>query len=162
MGLKRMMRRKKQRDWNYDQYSRRQRLEAERKRVQACRAKMLERFKEVVPQFVPKWMQVASLYIPPRWWIVGITWLVTKLPPAKYVAWAVTRKTPYWVKWFMVMPFSLIGRLLDLVAIRPFLYLRRFVRTFGIRTTIRKHDKEHLRMVIRYWFRVIEDSTWRL
>jgi hypothetical protein len=162
MSIIRKIRRKKVREFSYEHYSKVQAKRNKQRRYRACIARMQSTWKEQVAAAVPVRLQVLSLSIPPRWYVNTMKKIFNNMPPEKFTRWVVSWKCPQWVKWmFLGLPWC-IGVLADVVGIRPFLHLRRFVRTFGTTTKFKLVDENTMRMTIKYWGTVIYEGDWKM
>jgi hypothetical protein len=161
MKLNREMRRKAQKNWSYDQYAKSRSIRAAKERMQRCMALASADWKREVSLVVPKWLQVASLYVPPKWYITSINWLGQWFPPDAFVKRVVAKKKiPRSIRWAMIFPTMIPAVILDWVNIKPFIFLRRLIRTFGITTAFRPMSKDKMRMTIRYWFGKIYERIY--
>lgn len=161
-SLLRKIRRKKVRDFSYDKYAKVQRKRNQQRRYKACVARMQATWKDQVSAAVPMRWQVLSLSIPPKWYVLAMKAVFNNMPPEQFTRWVVGWKAPGWVKWIFLGPPWCIGVLADIVGIRPFLHLRRFVRTFGTTTKFKLVDENTMRMTIKHWGVMIYEGDWKM
>lgn len=160
MRMNREMRRKAQRDWSYDQYAKSRSTRVEKERMQRCMSLASADWKREVSLVVPKWLQIASLFVPPKWYIDSIKWVSKYLPPQSFITWVLRLKLSSSVRWAIMFPALIPAIVLEWTAVRPFIAIRRMMRTFGVTTDFRPVSKEVMRMTIRHFFFVIYEKEY--
>lgn len=163
MRFNRQMKRKRAREFSYDVYAKQKQKEAYQRRYNAAMEKIGKEWKKIVSREVPKWLQYAAeKWISPPWFDKMCLFVLRNCPSNEFIERIISAKLPYWVKWLLIMPQVWVRTLFNLVVVGPVIWLKHSVRTFGIRTKIRKKGKDKLQLRMWYWFELIEDSYWPL
>jgi hypothetical protein len=161
MSWIRQMKRKKQKEFAYEQYAENKRKEIhDKKRMQAMQL-LNKQWKREADDIVPRWIQIISLFIPPKWYLTLVEKFIAKLtaltdPIARKIV--LNKKMPQWRKTFNFTIIIWTLNLSELLLRRWLLHVRAFVRTFGLSTKITEHEGFRFTMVVKYWGKVVLDT----
>jgi hypothetical protein len=161
MSWVRQMKRKKQKEFAYEQYAENKRKEIhDKKRMQAIQL-LNKQWKREADDIVPRWIQIISLFIPPKWYLTLVEKFIIKLTTwTDIIAKSVlhNRKMPYSRKQFIFFLIKTTFIITDLFLRKWLLSIRMFVRTFGLSTKITEHEGFRFTMVVKYWGKVVLDT----
>lgn len=161
MSWTRRMKRKGQKEFAYEQYAaEKKKVLHDNKRREATKL-LYKEWTDAVEHTVPRWIQILSLFIPPKWYLNLVERLLNKLtsladPIIKKIH--DNKKLPYWRK---AANYQVIMWSLNIIAFLLkmwLLHIRQFVRTFGLSTKIKEHENFRFTMVVKYWFTIILET----
>jgi len=148
-------------EFTYAEYVKRRACEKRREKYAEMLSRARDDWKRETALIVPRWLQIVSLYIPPDRFVRATKWLVAHMPPERWVKWVVFRSGwPRLVVWPTIYVCATPATLINWLVMRPLMFVRRTVRTFGTFTSIKPLTKEKIRMRIFYWGREIYSGEY--
>lgn len=155
----RQFKRKKQREFNYQEYSQRVLARKLQQKKQAAMESMKDEWKKTVDACVPQWLLKVSKYIPPMWYLKITTKFSQILPSQKWVDVLLTKaKTGEMARWRVAMNVNIAmwwpavwGTLL----VRIPLWIRSKIVTIGLKTIIYEVRAGVLKMEISYFGKIV-------
>lgn len=161
MSFFRKFTRKQQKEFNYEEYSRRQRQEQEARRKQRAKKMLLDAWQNAVQEAVPVWQLWLALHIPPIWYKRLITQLLCLIDRYAngYVDKVSKMNIAYWRKSLTMYVIAYSIRIITFFLIGILKWIHDRILTFGVITTLTERPVEvagkkefKYTMVVRYFW----------
>lgn len=161
MSFFRKFNRKKQKEFNYEEYNRRHKQEQEARRVQRAKAQLLTAWQNSVQEAVPVWQLWLALHIPPIWY-KNLSSRIFNLIDRHATKYAQAIGEKHIAKWRLAMNLRIlmfVVKVCHFVLIGMFRWVRDRILTFGVITTLTEKPidvagkKEYkYTLVVRYFW----------
>lgn len=146
----RQFRRKHQRHWSYEQYSKVRLARQKNERIEQAKKSFTDTYRKIVPNIIPTWQTKIALLVPPLWWNNTVCFFLRIISPAENRE-KLLQLNNRWKKSFFRMFRFWIANTLYTITILSMIKLRSFINEFGIKLridTIHNEGKEFIRFRI--------------
>lgn len=160
----RQFRRKQQRQWSYEQYSKTRLAQQKNGRIEQAKNSFTNTYRRVVPNIIPTWQTKIALLIPPLWWNNTVCYLLRIISPAENREKLLQLNKRGKRDFFRMFRFW-VANTLYTITILSMIKLRSYINEFGITLkvdTIHKEDKEFIRFRIFRFSRCFHEEEIEL
>lgn len=160
----RQLKRKLQRKWTYEQYSKTRLARQKNGRIEQARKDFTDTYQRVVPNIIPEWQTKIALLFPPLWWNNIVCCLLRIISPAENRE-KLLQLDRRWKKSFFRMLRFWIANSIYTLTILSMVKFRSFINEFGIKLkidTTHKGNKEFIRFRIFRFFKCFHEEEKEL
>lgn len=160
----RQFKRKQQRQWSYEQYSKTILARHKNGRIEQAKIKFTDTYRKVVPNIIPDWQTKIALLFPPLWWNNTICYLLRIISPAENREILLQLDVRGKKSFIRVLRFWTANTIYT-ITILSMIKLRSYINEFGIKLkidTTHKDGKEFIRFRILRFSKCIHEEEEEL